>query len=99
MELYRLEDIMFMLSKEQARGYENINQLLHIMRHSKQHPERKRFTLIAALRYLSLYEIGYDGNMFIPNENTKERKFQPAPYDVFTCGIMDGYARFDVVMN
>ncbi|MES2557212.1 MAG: hypothetical protein V4604_13735 [Bacteroidota bacterium] len=110
MEIYLLEDIMRLIQQEQRIGFHNLNQLVFTMNNKKMNPVRKRFAIIAALRYLDLYEVGYNGTPFIPKDRIDELseletaqfnqgKFIPPVLQISHISILDGTIRIDLLLN
>jgi|GEM_PF-5107704 len=112
MELYRLEDIIRFLLRQEERQYKDLTEVLYFAKHATMDPFRKRCTVITALRACDLYEIGCEIEKFIYDEDAyqlseiesiqiSQGKFIPVIYQIFPCErvFINGIARFDVVLN
>jgi len=79
--------------------------LLSIFDDEKTSPSRKKFVIIAGLRAIGLFEIGYNGNRQqdsdndIPGKNKWRKKSVKVPMQLFRCKLMNAIVQFDVILN
>lgn len=105
MPLYRLDEIMKMLRDQRFRRYQGINVLLNIFDDEKTSPSRKKFVIIAGLRAIGLFEIGYSGNRGrdegddAPSKNKWKKKSVKVPMQLFRCNLMNAIVQFDLILN
>lgn len=110
MELFRLIDLIKFLSRQKSVGYQGINVLVEIFENGKQDGLRKKLTLLSGFRACDLFEIGHHGINFTPDFIDGEEfngdvdlhnrmNHSLVRYQIFDCGIRNGIARFDVILN
>lgn len=104
MERFTLRDLLLFLLEQKNDQYRGITILMEILEANKLPPERMRFTMLAGLHALGLYEVDhpdkdYDYSEPEVKEARENLSANPGVFELFPCTLMNANFAFMWSMN